>query len=644
MKAIITLALITAAAMVAADPGEQPPGPIDAALAHPARPAADRERDAGRKPGQVLAFFGIEPGMRVEVPLEIDVRDVRSQVATALSLDANGRGHLVADRCNAVALSDLGLAAEQGALNLTLDLDMDFGTRVFGRCVGPRDWRGQALIRIEPAVAEGGLSISFRAESAELRRPDGGTGLLTRPSRVLAERLILPRVETVRLDLAPALVELDALLQTLLAGSGPAVEKLAQRSRLDRVGVGGLGLIGVLALEVDPPDPAAGPAAALDPSELAQWQRLEDELDGFLTAVIVDLAGKAGDRELRLDLLGVMIDSRIAIAEALVRDDRGSDPVRDLFIQSWDRLRPRLTELAASGALSGDEGLRLASFVAGADAIAALDALGADYGVEISRDGLRRLARLLLTDPVPAEFTPLNLAVDPRLRALFGFPADPAPAPPSAGRRLLEALFPAAHASAPSIVETLRRMIPGPNTLLDYLALVSNLLDEAARSHLADRTRIPEAFRPLLDPLLRATAWKESCWRHYLRADPTPEVIRSPVGAVGMMQINARVWRGVYDLALLESDVRYNVGAGIDILEHYFVDYALRRGEHDQPGGADNLVRATYAAYNGGPGQLARYRRESTPRRLKSIDHAFWQLYEQMMVEPWPAESSCYSF
>jgi len=33
-----------------------------AALDNPARPAADRERDAGRRPAEVLEFFGIEPG------------------------------------------------------------------------------------------------------------------------------------------------------------------------------------------------------------------------------------------------------------------------------------------------------------------------------------------------------------------------------------------------------------------------------------------------------------------------------------------------------------------------------------------------------------------------------------------------------
>lgn len=36
-----------------------------AAIANPLRPESDRERDEGRKPAEVLAFFGVEPGMRV---------------------------------------------------------------------------------------------------------------------------------------------------------------------------------------------------------------------------------------------------------------------------------------------------------------------------------------------------------------------------------------------------------------------------------------------------------------------------------------------------------------------------------------------------------------------------------------------------
>lgn len=38
---------------------------IQSALAEPARPAADIQRDTNRKPDEVLSFFGVEPGMRV---------------------------------------------------------------------------------------------------------------------------------------------------------------------------------------------------------------------------------------------------------------------------------------------------------------------------------------------------------------------------------------------------------------------------------------------------------------------------------------------------------------------------------------------------------------------------------------------------
>ncbi|WP_405220455.1 class I SAM-dependent methyltransferase [Lentisalinibacter sediminis] len=66
------IALLTALLLVAGcgddvadDPGAAGSDPVTLALAAEARPAADRERDAVRKPGEVLAFFGIEPGMTV---------------------------------------------------------------------------------------------------------------------------------------------------------------------------------------------------------------------------------------------------------------------------------------------------------------------------------------------------------------------------------------------------------------------------------------------------------------------------------------------------------------------------------------------------------------------------------------------------
>lgn len=51
---------------ILSEPGKPAiPAHLTAAVSSPERPAADRERDPDRKPAEVMAFFGIEPGMTV---------------------------------------------------------------------------------------------------------------------------------------------------------------------------------------------------------------------------------------------------------------------------------------------------------------------------------------------------------------------------------------------------------------------------------------------------------------------------------------------------------------------------------------------------------------------------------------------------
>ena len=61
-SAFITLALLAAPAMAQA---QAVTPAIKAALADPARPAADKARDDARHAGEVIAFTGIKPGMKV---------------------------------------------------------------------------------------------------------------------------------------------------------------------------------------------------------------------------------------------------------------------------------------------------------------------------------------------------------------------------------------------------------------------------------------------------------------------------------------------------------------------------------------------------------------------------------------------------
>jgi predicted methyltransferase len=64
VKLLVTTALLALATPLAAQ-AQTVPAPITAALADAGRPAADKERDAVRHPGELLAFAGVKPGDKV---------------------------------------------------------------------------------------------------------------------------------------------------------------------------------------------------------------------------------------------------------------------------------------------------------------------------------------------------------------------------------------------------------------------------------------------------------------------------------------------------------------------------------------------------------------------------------------------------
>jgi hypothetical protein len=326
-----------------------------------------------------------------------------------------------------------------------------------------------------------------------------------------------------------------------------------------------------------------------------------------------------------------------------------------LFLRTWKRLRPLLREISIG--LPGEAALRYLSLIGAGDALRAIDQLGPDVGVEISADGLRRLARLI--DPQaagdPLEY---DTEVDPELRRMLGL-GTPLPLPtaietPAAGDdsarpyRLLDWLFPPAFATDlpadPEVGELSKRLrgwAPDASDAGLYLPLALRLLDLTGERGLAERP-IAAEFRPLFRPLLLAAAWQESCWRQYIRVGGSVRTITSPAGSLGVMQVNQHVWRGIYDVRGLRDDFAYNAHAGTEILLHYLIDYAIRKGEHAATGNTENLARSTYAMYNGGPGHLRRYRKPYKSAHLREIDAAFWEKFREIRNGNDLAVRSCY--
>jgi hypothetical protein len=416
----------------------------------------------------------------------------------------------------------------------------------------------------------------------------------------------------------------------------------------------------------------AAPAHAKDPDKLSGFLDTVKQLaqpehpatreesaqiwDGFLTNVSKRAAGETHDGDLRGGFFAALVEGRFDVVSMLgsVGGAKG-DPLRQLFLSSWPRLAPLLEKLVAS--LPPDAARSYRSLLDAGNALRDVGKIGGELAGELSAlgltpDTLRKLAALVgARDPLA-----YDTAVDPELRDVFGFGA-PLAAPRAnalVSSRFADPfawLVPVANAeevvAAAGDIESLAKRldgwVPTRKDVSAYLPVMRALLEETAAQTLAAKPLEPE-FHTLYDDLVLATAWQESCWRQFVRNKKgaiTP--IQSGVGSVGLMQINQKVWRGFYDLGGLNRDVAYNGAAGAEILRHYLRDYAIKQGEHTATGNVDNLARATYAIYNGGPGHIRRYRTPTTRADLKAIDAAFWTKYQAVKAGDELGVAHCYT-
>lgn len=389
--------------------------------------------------------------------------------------------------------------------------------------------------------------------------------------------------------------------------------------------------------------------------------------DAFLTAVIKRAGRDAPEGSLRNQLLGVLIDERHQVVDMLTDASvDGPELMSSMFESSWEQLSPLLHQVAE--VLPPDTARRYGQFIEAGELMRAAERLGVARDLAGSPESLRKLAEILLGDE-GADPLRYDTAVDPELRRIFGFgeplePPAPSPllGPPAESKpgarldplspfaALLDWLVPAARAAPspngdrPALVARLNTWIPGrKQEVREYVPLVHDMLRLTVDDALGPAVVEEDATAAQVYPLLvLATAWQESCWRQFVRSEAGVQPLVSPAGSVGLMQINGKVWRGLYDPAGLEGDIGYNGRAGAEILWHYLRDFALPAGEQLGPGGADNLARATYAAYNGGPGHLSRYRKPKTSPQLQGIDREFWRKYDAVKRGDQAAMVSCY--
>lgn len=606
--------------------------------------------------------------VEVEVPIRFEARylgnllqDTVFAKQSSLSVWGDDSG------CNDVTLSNPELQIDSGQILILSDVKALSGFAVGESCLGFIDWQGKIQARQRVDILDPRGQIAFSTVETTLLDREGNPSTVSNRIWKLTEDHVYPHLDRLRVDISAAINEVGILLPLFLQnGSLEPASRVLDSFHLDHLEVDASAVTAVASFSLlidetkstDDKDASPVEAApwtepgkesagrALSDDELVEFVEVWERLDAFLGFAIKAAAQQGLTRGQKDILFDSLIELRYALVDALT-DPAATDneQLREAFVGAWSRLAPVFRNLSLD--MHGAAALRFFGFIAAGDAIRALNRVGSLSGWSVSVDGLRRLARILIQDPYrdPLQIDP---SVDPELRQMF----DLGPAlelPPAGGAEdsspdaLLNWLnWIIQDASAADRLD-LDATVAGPDNIDRYLASVRSLLVNVVYGTLMIKP-LDSQYRDLFRGLVLATAWQETCWRQYRQRNGSIEPMRSSAGAVGLMQIMPRVWRGFYDSDSLANDIEYNAAAGSEILHRYLVRYALRKGEHNRRGGVDNLAKSTYAAYNGGPKHLTRYRKKSTSKSLRAIDQAFWEKFTMVRKGDELAVRDCYYY
>ena len=586
----------------------------------------------------------------VSLPVTLDYPFIRSVLVHQL-YTAPGQRAIVIDEtpenCIHIELSNPEVSRELSMIKVGSTIKIRAGVPILGACMGGIEWEGYIEALQHLVVDE--KSWQARFETVESRIFDKNRKPVTIAGNLLAliKTHVDPYLNKTTIELAPPIKEMkDFLPIFFLPEERRRVHRLIETLRLGPVQVEESAVKIILQVEVETESTPRAPAAKLSPSDIERISRVWEDWDAFLVFEIESLIGQPiSDRE-RASLLEILLGNRHEFLQALDNKTISSNLIRQQFIWTWQRLARILRKYLVDE--QSRPPLSYLAFFTAADALAALDRLGPTLGLEISRDGLLRLARLLSTSTADPTLS-YSYALDPRLREFLGLGPPLDDSGPASGVQEMDLpeemekntepdgrqswldrfFFPVAWAKDgnPATHAEIRQWIPPTRDPNAYIGKVRNLLEEATDKILVANPLAGD-YNSLFHILVSATAWQESCWRQFVvRGGKVRYLISYNGSSVGLMQINERVWRGMYRIESLRWNISYNVKAGCEILNLYLRDFALKEIKPVKPSDLDAIAHVTYAMYNGGPDELKHYFKRSNAKKFYRSDRLFREKY-----------------
>ncbi len=611
----------------------------------------------------VLTLFSVvnsnAASQTVSLPVTIDYPLLQNVIVSNAFTEKGNSATLYNEGggCIFLALSSPQVSESNGKIELDMQVSAKAGTPLGGRCYTPVEWRGHLVLYEEPSIDPDTWQLSFTTVGSAL------LGANRQPARItdILWNLIKPHIWSyiagIKINLMPPVTDLKNFILPLFPQKKQEqTKRMLSSMRPGKIDVTSDSLRLAIFAEVENIyDPAETQTMeGLDENELKRTVAVWENWDGLLVYLITSLSQQQLSGMEKRILTNALLDTRYRFVTELSAKTIQHDIVRQQFVRVWQQLAPVFRRHILRDSKASIP-LGYLAFFTSADALLVFDRLGPTYGVEISTNGLIRMARMLHADP---ELLRYRSETNPDLRKLFEFVPEEPSLPPDEAKEVRDdkgnssmlykiyELFRTSTAYAahplPSFKEVLEWKVPKTD-IRSYLNRVERVLLASSLSMIA-KGKVPEASHAMYRNLIPAMAWQESCFRQFVvKGDKLTYLLSYNKSSVGLMQINERVWRGLYNRNRLRWDIRYNANAGSEIAAHYLNNYALRDKNVAKNLDDNSIARLVYAMYNGGPSQLKKFLNRSKEKKLYDSDKLFWEKYSWVSTGGIDKASLCFT-
>ncbi len=399
-----------------------------------------------------------------------------------------------------------------------------------------------------------------------------------------------------------------------------------------------------------PQEPLSSPGKIREKEQFTH-QKMHTVIDDLqladicLTRMISSLQGQQLDQDDRDTLLFALLDSRHA--QQAHREHGGVDDTvvgGQIFSNGWKEIRPVLVKhLGAVTSHSPELTGKMRDVFSRTDRVAGLTSFDAKDAFAFNQENMTDILRTF--ERSSSTVLAYDKEVDSALREVLGFDDGGAEVgKPEKNRDGIGKMAPVSGKDEKQHGETFKDMVVTRENYTEYLAAIRSLLKQRV-DVILEESQLGSEYQTFFRDFIPATAWQESCFRQFVKKNGRIETIRSyDDSSVGIMQINEKVWKNIYDIERINSDIEYNIQAGCEIAYLYLTRYTIKRLKKQ---GKENqitspvLARLLYSMYNGGPGQYHKFFKRHATGKYYRTGNLFFQKYSWVTASKWDNLKIC---